>query len=87
MADLYKQLQGFQLTTADILYHLPDYPDILQSFLWQDYDRAPQFPVFKDFLSFWDKKIEGKVHSVHLTATDLITPGDIEFPNIDIIWH
>jgi uncharacterized protein Usg len=38
-----RQLEGFSLTTAEILYRLPDYPRLLQSF-WQDYDLAPKFP-------------------------------------------
>ena len=38
-------LKGYGLTTAKILYHFPDHPHLLQSFIWQDYDLAPKFPV------------------------------------------
>jgi uncharacterized protein Usg len=37
-------LEGFSLTTAEILYRLPDHPRLLQSYIWQDYDLAPSFP-------------------------------------------
>ena len=87
MADLEPQLHGLRLTTAEVLYHLPDYPEILQTYLWQDYDRPPQFPVLKGVLGFWEQKIDGRLHSIHLTASDLITPGDIEWPEVQINWH
>ena len=41
---LLRELEGFSLTTAEILYRLPDYPRLLQSYIWQDYDVAPEFP-------------------------------------------
>jgi hypothetical protein len=39
---------GFLLTTAEILYRLPDYPRLLQSYIWQHYDLAPRFPKLVD---------------------------------------
>ena len=42
--DFRAQLAGFSLTTAEILYRLPDHPSLLQSFIWQDYDVHPRFP-------------------------------------------
>ena len=39
------QLAGFSLTTAEILYRLPDHPSLLQSFIWQEYDVHPRFPA------------------------------------------
>jgi uncharacterized protein Usg len=68
------QLSGFRLTTAEILYHLPDYPDLLQSYIWQDYDQAPTFPVLHQFLHFWQTNLEGKLHSVKLASANWVTP-------------
>ena len=70
-----KQLQGYRLTTAEILYHLPDHPAVLQSFIWQDLDIAPRFPVLHKFLDFWMREIEGKLHSVRVASVGLIGPG------------
>jgi uncharacterized protein Usg len=39
-----RQIEGFSLTTAEILYRFPDHPQLLQSYIWQDYDLAPRFP-------------------------------------------
>jgi uncharacterized protein Usg len=71
-----RQLNGYRLITAEILYHLPDHPAVLQSFVWQDLDIAPQFPVLHKFLDFWSQQIEGRLHSVRVGATGLISPGE-----------
>ena len=54
----------YRLTTAEIVYHLPDQPDTLQTFIWQKFDRAPDFPELGRFLDFWRNNIEGELHSV-----------------------
>lgn len=61
-----KHFSNYRLTTAEILYFMPDYPKLLQSYIWQDYDLAPYFPTFHQFLDFWDHHLEGKRHSVTL---------------------
>ncbi len=66
--------QGYRLTTAEILYHLPDHPSLLQSYVWQELDLAPQFPVLRKFLAFWTRNLEGRLHSVRVAAADIITP-------------
>ena len=60
------QLRDYRLTTAEILYHLPDHPALLQSFIWQHLDLAPDYPNLRRFLEFWQKNIEGKLHSVRV---------------------
>jgi len=58
------QMEGYGLTTAEIHYHLPDHPSLLQLFVWQEYDLAPQFPSLKSFLGYWEREVEGALHSV-----------------------
>lgn len=60
MTALEQQLQGYRLTTAQILYHLPDHPKLLQEFLWQHLDMAPKFPVLRKFLDFWTQNLEDR---------------------------
>ena len=62
--DFRAQLAGFSLTTAEIIYRLPDYPVLLQSYVWQEYDIAPRFPKLNGFLEFWSAKLEGKLFKV-----------------------
>ncbi len=72
MSALSLQLRDYRLTTAEILYHLPDHPSLLQSYLWQEYDMAPNFPVLHKFLDFWSHNIDGKLHSVKVAGLQLI---------------
>ncbi|MDD2878024.1 MAG: usg protein [Acidiphilium sp.] len=72
-----EQLQGYRLTTAEILYHLPDHPAVLQSFVWQELDIAPRYPVLNAFLEFWARQIDGKLHSVRVGSAALISPGEM----------
>lgn len=74
--ELQLQLQGYRLTTAEILYHLPDHPAVLQSFIWQQLDIAPRFPVLRKFLSFWEREIEGRLHSVRVASVGLVSPAE-----------
>ena len=60
------QPRGHRLTTAEIIYHLPDHPNLLQSFIWQKFDIAPDYPELRRFLEFWSRNIEGKLHSVRV---------------------
>ena len=76
MADLNKQLGDYRLTTAQIYYHMPDVEDLLQEFIWQDYDLAPEFPQLHRFLDFWTKEIDGRLHSVYVAKRELISSSD-----------
>jgi uncharacterized protein Usg len=73
-------LRPWRLTTAEILYHLPDHPGVLQSFVWQQLDQDPDYPALKRFLDFWRRDIEGTLHSVRVAATDL---ADARWRNAD----
>ena len=56
----------YRLTTAEIVYRLPDQPEELQTFIWQKFDAAPDFPELSRFLEFWRKNIDGKLYSVRV---------------------
>jgi uncharacterized protein Usg len=76
--DFIKQLTGYGLATARILYHLPDHPRLLQSYIWQNYDLAPDFPILIKFLGFWREKLDGPLHSVVVGHSKLIKPAEIK---------
>ena len=73
MARLWPQLKGYRLTTAEILYHMPDQPSLLQSFIWQDYDLLPHYPRLTEFLDFWRRNLDGPLHSVRVAAAGKVT--------------
>jgi uncharacterized protein Usg len=72
-----RQLEGYGLTTATILYRMPDHPALLQTYIWQEYDLCPKFPVLNRFLNFWLEKLEGPLHSITVAHARLITPAEI----------
>lgn len=74
---LLRQLSGYGLTTAEILYRLPDHPSMLQTYVWQDYDLAPQFPELSRFLAFWKREIEGPLHSVKVAHKRLVSAAEL----------
>jgi uncharacterized protein Usg len=76
--DLEKRLKGYKLTTAEILYHLPDFPRLLQSFVWQEFDISPRFPELNRFLEFWTGGIDGKLHSVRVAVSGVFSPSELK---------
>lgn len=77
--DFTRQLQAWRMLTADILYHMPDHPHVLQSFTWQTLDVPPRFPRLIGFLDFWSHSIEGMLHSVRIMHDALIRPAEYRF--------
>ena len=87
MSSLHAQLKGQRLTTAEIIYHLPDFPDILQSFVWQNLDTAPRFPILRRFLRFWDTNLEGALHHVRVASSPLVKPAESKFVEGELRLH
>ena len=77
--DFRKQLQDYRLTTAEIIYRLPDHPALLQSFIWQELDIAPRFPILHKFLRFWETRLEGKLYMVKVAHQALIKPSEFRY--------
>ena len=76
MSETEMMLKGYGLTTAEMFYHMPDYVHVLNSFIWQDYDIAPDHPRLFKFIEFWQDEIEGPLHSVKFTHRKMISPGE-----------
>ena len=75
--DFRRQMEGYGLTTANILYRRPDHRWLLQTYVWQDYDLFPEFPTLQKFLKFWQDTLEGPLHSVTVAHSKLIKPAEI----------
>ena len=85
--DFSRQFRGERLTTAEVLYYMPDHPALLQRYLWQDYDLAPDFPTLQGFLDFWQRELEGALHSVRVAHQRLIKPSEWRAVNGIISVH
>lgn len=87
MTQLEKRLNGYTLTTADILYRMPDHPELLQEFVWQDLDIAPKFPILNKFLNFWANEIEGPLVKVTIASSQLLKPQELTWANAEFRLH
>ena len=77
----------WRLTTAEILYHMPDTPAVLQTFVWQKLDLAPEFPELARFLDFWRREIEGPLHSVRVASAALSRPAELRYAEGEFRLH
>jgi uncharacterized protein Usg len=75
MRDVELMVKDYRLTTAEILYRMPDHPSLLQTYIWQALDLAPKFPRLKGFLEFWERELDGPLHSVKIASAKLIEPS------------
>jgi uncharacterized protein Usg len=85
--DFAAQLKGFSLTTAEILYRMPDHPSLLQSYIWQEYDLHPLFPKLKGVLNFWSENLEGALYRIRVTHKALIHPREYDFVASEFRLH
>ena len=76
-SDFAKEMAGYGLVTAHILYRLPDHPSFLQSYIWQEYDISPCFPQLNKFLEFWQRELDGPLHEVTVVHQSLIKPAEL----------
>ncbi len=86
-SDFLLELEGYRLTTVEILYRLPDYPDLLQTFIWQNLDLPPDFPRLKTFLSFWEHNIEGRLFRVTVAQADDVGRAETQLARAEFILH
>lgn len=78
-SDFQKLLAGYQLVTAHILYRIPDHQDLLQQFIWQEFDLVPKLPALNKFLAFWKQSIDGPLHEVRVACAGLLLPSDVKY--------
>jgi uncharacterized protein Usg len=80
-------LRDYRLTTAEILYHLPDFPALLQTYIWQQPDIGPDYPALRRFLDFWQRNLEGKLHSVRIASAKLMSPRELRYASCELRIH
>jgi uncharacterized protein Usg len=74
-SELQLQLEGWRLTTTEVLYYMPDHPKLIQSFVWQTLDLAPRYPRLRKFLDFWKAEIDAVIHSVRMATGEELAPS------------
>ncbi|HEY9568357.1 MAG TPA: Usg family protein [Thalassobaculum sp.] len=82
-----RDLHRYRLTTAEILYRFPDFPGLLQSYLWQDMDVAPDFPRLTRFLDYWERNLEGRLYAVRIANAELVRSQEIAYAGHELRLH
>lgn len=80
-------LKGYGLTTAEVFYRLPDFKNVLNTFVWQDYDLAPDHPRLFKFIEYWQDNIEGPLHSVRFCHRKLLSSGEWRNVVAELRYH
>ncbi|HLN23121.1 MAG TPA: Usg family protein [Patescibacteria group bacterium] len=82
------QSEDYRLTQAEILYHKPNSPHLLESIMWQDYDVAPDYPELQKFLELLALHVAGStVHSVRVASLDEIRPVGMIYAAYSTAMH
>lgn len=80
-------LEGYGLATAEIFYHLPDHPHLIQTFIWQQLDLFPHLPELRKFLAFWQDKLDGPLHSVKVMRGQIVKPAGLRAVSAEFQLH
>lgn len=84
MSTFEKMLKDYRITTAEILYRFPDYPNLVQTYIWQEFDLPPEFPMLRKFLQFWEDNLDGPLYEVRVAHVGIIQP--ISFCAVSCEW-
>ena len=87
MTDIERQLSGYRLTTAEIIYRPPDHLDLLQAYFWQALDLAPKFPELHKFLGFWEREIDGPLYQVKVANVEILRPSRARHVDHSLVLH
>lgn len=58
------------LVTTNVLYYRPDFPSIVNSFVWQTEDKLPSLPRVAKYLDFWRREIRAVIANIEVCYTD-----------------
>ena len=86
LATYKQQLRGFGLTTANILYRMPDHPGVLQMFVGRSttcaaVSRAPPLP------RILERELDGPLHSVTVAHQRLVSERELRAVSAEFRLH
>ena len=59
-------IEKWTVASVQVVYYIPDFPHIVNEFLWQTDDQRPDFPRIERFLNYWDRYIDGPIKEVYI---------------------
>lgn len=67
--------------TIDVFYYYPDFPLLIQEFIWSTDDTIPDLPRIRKFLNYWENNLDGVIHHVVLAGLDNLGPKEYRSVN------
>jgi uncharacterized protein Usg len=75
-------------TTVEVFYRIPDFPSVIQIFVWQFYDSKPDFPAVRNFLKFWKRELtEAPIVGVRFGSVNITDATQIRSVGADSIYR
>jgi uncharacterized protein Usg len=59
------------LVTLRIIYHLPDFSNLINFFIWETFDEVPALPRVHRFLGYWQRNIDAVIKEVAVSNINL----------------
>ena len=59
-------IEQWTLASVQVVYYIPNFPHIVNEFMWQTDDQRPDFPRIERFLNYWDRYIDGPIKEVYI---------------------
>jgi len=78
---------GYRLTYAEIEVENESNPGTMKTILWQELDRAPDYPVLSSYLTQWQSSNEAKLSSVRVMTLHDVTQDDLLHKAISLSVH
>ena len=83
--DFEKMVRGFGLTTMDVTYDRLDFPSMVQTFTYQQYDLWPKFPYMRRVIECISSKT--RVRRVIIAHARLIKPAELRMVGAEFRLH
>jgi len=59
-----------ELLLMEIIYFRLDFPNLVQSYVWQTEDVIPEIPRIHKFLNYWYENIGATIKEINISGTD-----------------
>jgi uncharacterized protein Usg len=83
--DFQKMVEGYGLTTLWVVYHRLDYPSLVQTMTYQQYDLYPSFPHMTSIVA--RIRSQTRVRGALVGHSRLIKPAEVSAIDTEIRIH
>lgn len=75
-----------KLVFVNVIYHLPDYNNLVNEFHWQTLDLPPRYPRIRRFVDYWEAEIEAQIKQVILNDSIDFRANDYNYFDLEMFF-